>query len=99
MKKSSFYFSISQKLFAAGMLCAPFIAKYPLTIVISTLMLLIASEQMITYKQLYVIENKVLESEAKSIIRKQKLVVRIMQVCILITAALLANQTFYKIKF
>jgi hypothetical protein len=99
MKKSSFYLSVSQMLFAAGMFCAPIIAKYPLAIIISTLMLLIATEQMITYKQLYVIENKVLESEAKGIIRKQKLLVRIIQGCILITAVLMASQTFHKIKF
>jgi hypothetical protein len=99
MKKSNFYRSVSKALFAAGSLSVLIIVKYPLTIFIWVLMLLIAAEQLIIYKKLYIIENKILESDAKDIIRKQKLVVRIIQVCILITAVLLASQTFHKIKF
>jgi hypothetical protein len=99
MKKSNFYRSVSQILFAAGVLSALIIVKYPLTIFIWVLMLLIAAEQLIIYKKLYIIENKILESDAKGIIRKQKLVVRIIQVCILITAVLVASQTFHKVKF
>jgi len=99
MKKSNFYRSVSQILFAAGMLSAPFIIKYPVAIFIWVLMLLIASQQLITYKQLYVIESKISEIEAKILVRKQKLIVRIIQVLILITAVLIASQTFHKIKF
>jgi hypothetical protein len=99
MKKSNFYRSVSQILFAAGVLSALIIVKYPLTIFIWVLMLLIAAEQLIIYKKLYIIENKILESDTKGIIRKQKLVVRIIQVCILITAVLVASQTFHKVKF
>ena len=99
MKKSDFYRSVSQGLFGVGIFSAPVIVKYPITIFLWVLILLIAAQQMITYKQLYVIENKVLESEAKDMIRKQKLLVRIIQVCILITAILIASQTFHKIKF
>ncbi|MEQ1798131.1 MAG: hypothetical protein ABL872_09270 [Lacibacter sp.] len=99
MKKSNFYRSVSQILFAAGMLSAPFIVKFPLAIFVWVLMLLIASQQMITYKQLYIIENNISEIEAKILVRKQKLIVRIIQVAILITAVLIGTQTFHKINF
>ncbi len=99
MKKSNFYRSVSQTLFLAGILSAVIIVKYPLAIFFWVLMLLIASEQMIIYKQLYVVENKVSENEAKKMVSTQKMVARIIQVCILITAVLVASQTFHKIKF
>ena len=99
MKKSSFYRSVSKTLFAAGGLSVVIIVKYLLTIFIWVLILLIASEQMIIHKQLYVVENKISESEAKKMVSTQKMVARIIQVCILITAVLMASQTFHKIKF
>lgn len=99
MKKSNFYRFVSQTLFLAGILSAVIIVKYPLMIFIWVLMLLIASEQMIIYKQLYVVENKVLESEAKKIVSTQRMVARILQIVILISGVLIASQTFHKIKF
>lgn len=54
---------------------------------------------MITYKKLWVIENKISLQEAGSMNKKQKILVRIIQGCILITAVIIANQTFHKIKF
>ncbi len=62
-------------------------------------MLLVAAQQLITYKQLYAIENKIPENEAAVVIRKQKMVVRTIQIVILISAVIIASQTFYKIKF
>ncbi|MEJ8843980.1 hypothetical protein WG954_16425 [Lacibacter sp. H375] len=99
MKKSSFYRSVSQTLFLAGILSAVIIVKYPLTIFIWVLMLLIAAEQLIIYKQLYVVENKVSESESKKMVSTQRMVARIIQIVILISGVLMASQTFHKIKF
>lgn len=99
MKKSNYYFTIWQVSFGILMISSGFIAKYPRVIFLSTIIGLIGAEQMITYKKLWVIENKISTQEADSMIRKQKILVRIIQICILITAVLIASQTFHKLKF
>ena len=99
LMKSSFYRSISQGLFVAGILGSYLIVKVPLLIIGWALMLLIAAQQLITYKQLHVIENKTPEDEAAIMIRRQKMVVRIIQIAVVISAILIASQTFHKMKF
>ena len=99
IKKSNFYFIVWQVSFGILGLSSVLVVKYPLLIFLSSLIGLIGVQQLITYKKLWVIENKISAQEAGSVIKKQKILVRIIQVCILITAILLASQTFHKIKF
>ncbi len=99
MKKSNYYFTIWQVSIGVLMVSSVFIAKYPLVFFLSTIIGLIGAEQLITYKKLWVIENQISTQEADRMIQKQKVLVRIIQVCILITAVLIASQTFHKIKF
>ncbi|QNA42685.1 hypothetical protein [Lacibacter sediminis] len=98
-KKSNFYFTIWEVSFGILSLSSVLIVKYPLLIFLSTIIGLIGVEQMITYKKLWVIENKISLQEAGSMIKKQKILVRIIQGCILITAVIIASQTFHKVKF
>jgi hypothetical protein len=98
IKKSNFYFTISQVFFGILSLSSVFVVKYPLLIFLFTIIGLIGAQQLITYKKLWVIENKISIQEAGSMIKKTKIIVISIQVCILITAILLASQTFHKIK-
>lgn len=99
MKKSKFYFSVSQACILTVMISSVIIVQYPLFLFFSTIIGLIGAQQLITYKKLWVVENRILESEAQMMIRKQKTLVRVIQITILITAILIASQTFHKIKF
>ena len=77
------------------MISSGFIAKYPLVIFLSTIIGLIGAEQMITYKKLWVIENNISTQEADTMIQKQKVLVRIIQVVLIISAVIIASQTFH----
>ncbi len=66
---------------------------------VSTLIGIIGFQQLIAYKKLWVIENSIPENEAMQMIRTQKIVVRVIQSVLLITAIILVSQTFHKIKF
>ena len=98
-KKSNYYFTIWQVSFGILMISSGFIAKYPLVIFLSTIIGLIGAEQMITYKKLWVIENNISTQEADTMIQKQKVLVRIIQVVLIISAVIIASQTFHKINF
>lgn len=99
MKKSTFYLRIGQATFVMMMLSSVIIVKYPLLIFIFTSIGLIGAEQQITYTKLKVIEDRIEEREAQKMIRKQQIAVRLIQFAVLITAILIASQTFHKIKF
>jgi hypothetical protein len=81
------------------MLSSFVVVKYPLLYLLSTLIGIIGFQQLITYKKLWVIENKVSENEAEIMIRTQKITVRAIQAVLIISAIILAIQTFHKIKF
>jgi len=99
IKKSNFYFTISQVFFGILSLSSVFVVKYPLLIFLSTIIGIIGFQQLITYKKLWVIENKISTQNVGSMIKKTKIIVIVIQVCIIITAILIASQTFHKIKF
>jgi hypothetical protein len=99
MKKSNFYFLFFKITTGILMLSSFVVVKYPLLYLLSTLIGIIGFQQLITYKKLWVIENKVSENEAEIMIRTQKITVRAIQAVLIISAIILAIQTFHKIKF
>jgi cytochrome bd-type quinol oxidase subunit 1 len=99
IKKSNYYFTIWQVSSGILMMSSVLIAKYPLVFFLSTIIGIIGAQQLITYKKLWVIENKISTQDVGSMIKKTKIIVIVIQVCIIITAILIASQTFHKIKF
>lgn len=99
MKKSTFYLRVGQTAFVLMMVSSFIVVKYPLLIFIFTGIGLIGTEQLITYTKLKVIEERIEDRDAQKMIRKQQIIVRLIQFAVLVTAILFASQTFHRIKF
>lgn len=97
MKKSESYALAKFCITLSSTLVVVLLHKYPLAVLLGSLALILSYQLMIVSKKHEIQENGIPKNEAQVILRKLTMRVRIIQVCILITMALIIGVRLYTV--